>query len=77
MITVSRAGESGRGFGVVANEVKGLASESGISAKRISDLIRVTQLETSQAVDAMNSVTERLPRVRRLRKKRGTCSYIV
>ncbi|QNK57086.1 methyl-accepting chemotaxis protein [Paenibacillus sp. PAMC21692] len=57
-IEAARAGESGRGFGVVANEVKGLASESGISAKRISDLIRVTQLETCQAVDAMNSVTE-------------------
>lgn len=42
-IEASRAGEFGRGFSVVATEVRKLASESNISAERIVDMLKQFQ----------------------------------
>jgi methyl-accepting chemotaxis protein len=52
-IEAARAGEHGRGFAVVADEVRKLAEQSSQSAQKISDLIKHIQGETSNAVVAM------------------------
>jgi methyl-accepting chemotaxis protein len=56
-IEAARAGEQGRGFAVVADEVRKLAEKSAEAAKHIAQLIKEIQSETNQAVTAMNSGT--------------------
>lgn len=52
-IEAARAGEHGKGFAVVADEVRKLAEESKQSATKISDTIKDIQLETNKAVKSM------------------------
>ncbi len=52
-IEAARAGEAGRGFSVVAEEVRKLAEQSGEAASNISSLIGGIQKDTDAAVSAM------------------------
>lgn len=51
-IEAARAGEAGRGFAVVADEVRKLAERSSEATKEIHALISEVQAETREAVDA-------------------------
>ena len=54
-IEAARAGEHGRGFAVVADEVRKLAEGSGRAAAQISVLVDQIDTETRKAVDQMES----------------------
>ena len=53
-IEAARAGEHGKGFAVVADEVRKLAERSSTATKEIGGLIREIQKTVSEAVTAMN-----------------------
>ena len=57
-IEAARAGEAGRGFAVVADEVRKLAEESGSAASKIAALISSIQNETQEAVMRMEQGTK-------------------
>ena len=57
-IQAASAGEAGRGFSVVAEEVQRLAERSGEATKQIGALIRTIQTDTQDAVHAMERSTQ-------------------
>jgi twitching motility protein PilJ len=71
-IQAAAAGESGRGFSVVAEEVQRLADRSGEAAKQIGSLIRAIQTDTQDAVIAMEKSTQGVVEGTRLSDAAGT-----
>ncbi|RUL47897.1 methyl-accepting chemotaxis protein [Lysinibacillus antri] len=58
-IEAARAGEAGKGFAVVADEVRKLAERSSKATKEISDLIHTIQANTEDSVEAVQIGNER------------------
>ncbi|MGC2210723.1 MAG: methyl-accepting chemotaxis protein [Candidatus Korobacteraceae bacterium] len=59
-IEAARAGEQGRGFAVVADEVRKLAERTTTATKEIARMIEAIQLETHSAVLAMEEGTRQV-----------------
>lgn len=57
-IEAARAGEHGKGFAVVADEVRKLAEQSQESAGKIEELIRKTQEDTEHSIQSMLNVVK-------------------
>ena len=57
-IQASQAGEAGRGFTVVAEEVQRLAERSAEATKHISAIVKSIQRDTQDAVEAMERSTQ-------------------
>ncbi|MBF0338971.1 MAG: methyl-accepting chemotaxis protein [Nitrospirae bacterium] len=59
-IEAARAGEQGRGFAVVADEVRKLAERTSKATSEISEMIGSIQKEVKATVNSMNEVTEKV-----------------
>ncbi|MBF2098537.1 MAG: methyl-accepting chemotaxis protein [Gloeomargaritaceae cyanobacterium C42_A2020_066] len=65
-IEAARAGESGRGFAIVADEVRQLSDRVGKSSKEIEQIVLQIQSETGTVMTAMEEGTQQVIRGTRL-----------
>jgi methyl-accepting chemotaxis protein len=65
-IEAARAGEAGKGFAVVASEVKALATQTAKATEEISAQITAVQSSTGHAVDKIGSIANVMGEIRAL-----------
>jgi methyl-accepting chemotaxis protein len=70
-IEAARAGEQGKGFAVVADEVRKLAERAARATKDITGLIKGIQVETSEAVTVMEQGTREVEEGTKLADQAG------
>jgi twitching motility protein PilJ len=71
-IQAASAGEAGRGFSVVAEEVQRLAERSADATRQIANLVRAIQTDTQDAVGAMERSTQGVVEGAKLSDNAGT-----
>jgi twitching motility protein PilJ len=74
-IQAASAGEAGRGFSVVAEEVQRLAERSAAATKQIGALVRTIQTDTHDAVAAMEKSTQGVVEGAKLSDAAGTALH--
>ena len=73
-IQAASAGEAGRGFSVVAEEVQRLAERSGDATRQIAALVKTIQTDTADAVAAMERSTQGVVEGAKLSDNAGTAA---
>jgi twitching motility protein PilJ len=71
-IQAASAGEAGRGFSVVAEEVQRLAERSGDATRQIAALVKAIQTDTQDAMGAMERSTQGVVEGAKLSDNAGT-----
>ena len=62
-IEAARAGEAGKGFAVVASEVKGLAGQTGNATEEISRMVEEIQKSTNNAMSSIRDTSQAIAEV--------------
>ena len=70
-IEAARAGEAGRGFAVVADEVRKLAEKTMDATKEVEDAITLIQQSTTEVVGEMGGARERVVKTADMAKQAG------
>lgn len=71
-IIAAQSGEHGKAFGVVAEEIRGLAERTSSSTKEISDLVTAVQKNVANVVNGMKKSLQRVERGELLTRNAGT-----
>ena len=71
-IQATTSGEAGRGFAVVAEEIERLAENAASATQRISTLTKTIQMETAEAIMAMEATTAEVINGSKLANEAGT-----
>lgn len=76
-IEAARAGEAGRGFGVVAEQIKKLASESAEASEEVENMIEKVQEQVEEVVGTMTIGAEKVKGVGEMAKRSKNAMQMV